>query len=89
MIGAFVMTDAYWNKKVETMSRVELEKYQLKLLKNQVKYCYENSKFYRNKLKNIGITPDDIKKLDDSQKIPFTYKNDLRDNRTVLRINAA
>jgi len=74
------MTDAYWNKKVETMSRAELEKYQLKLLKNQVKYCYENSKFYRNKLKNIGITPDDIKKLDDSQKIPFTYKNDLRDN---------
>ena len=62
------------------MSRAELEKYQLKLLKNQVKYCYENSKVYRNKLKNIGITPDDIKKLDDSQKIPFTYKNDLRDN---------
>lgn len=70
----------YWDNKIETASRKELEKIQIKLLKNQVKYCYENSTFYRNKFKNFGITPDDIKKLDDIQKIPFTYKSDLRDN---------
>ena len=74
------MVDIYWNKRIETIPRNELEKHQLKLLKNQVKYCYENSTFYRNKFKNAGINPDDIKKLEDAQKIPFTSKNDLRDN---------
>jgi len=74
------MANVYWNKKTETATRNELNKNQLKLLKNQVKYCYENSTFYRNKFKNAGITPDDIKTLEDAQKIPFTSKNDLRDN---------
>jgi phenylacetate-CoA ligase len=74
------MVEAYWNKKVETASRNELNRNQLKLLKTQVKYCYENSAFYRGKFKEAGITPDDIKTLDDTQKIPFTVKNDLRDN---------
>jgi phenylacetate-CoA ligase len=74
------MANVYWNKKIETATRNELNKNQLKLLKTQVKYCYENSTFYRNKFKNAGITPDDIKTLDDAQKIPFTSKNDLRDN---------
>ncbi len=74
------MADVYWNKKVETATRDELRKHQLKLLKKQVKYCYENSAFYRNKFKSHGITPDDIKTLEDAQKIPFTSKNDLRDN---------
>jgi phenylacetate-CoA ligase len=74
------MTRAYWNKKIETATRDEIEKHQLKLLKNQVKYCYGNSAFYRNKFKTAGVTPDDIKTLDDAQKIPFTSKFDLRDN---------
>ena len=74
------MADVYWNKKVETITRNELRKHQVKLLKKQVKYCYENSAFYRNKFKSEGITPDDIKALEDAQKIPFTSKNDLRDN---------
>ena len=74
------MADVYWNKKVETITRNELRKHQFKLLKKQVKYCYENSAFYRNKFKSEGITPDDIKALEDAQKIPFTSKNDLRDN---------
>ncbi len=74
------MADLYWNKKIETATRDELKKHQFKLLKSQVKYCYENSRFYRNKFKISGITPDDIKTLDDAAKIPFTSKNDLRDN---------
>ena len=74
------MVDTYWNKKIETATRDELNKHQLKLLKTQVKYCYENSTFYRNKFKSAGITPDKIKTLEDAQKIPFTSKNDLRDN---------
>jgi len=74
------MVDTYWNKKIETATRDELNKHQLKLLKTQVKYCYENSTFYRNKFKSAGIIPDNIKTLEDAQKIPFTSKNDLRDN---------
>jgi len=74
------MVDTYWNKKIETATRDELNRHQLKLLKTQVKYCYENSTFYRNKFKSAGITPDNIKTLEDAQKIPFTSKNDLRDN---------
>ena len=74
------MSDVYWNKKIEVASRDELKKLQLKLLKKQVKYCYDNSTFYRNKFKTAGITPDGIKTLDDTHKIPFTSKNDLRDN---------
>ena len=74
------MADLYWNKKIETATRDELKKHQFKLLKSQVKYCYENSRFYRNQFKIFGITPDDIKTLDDAAKIPFTSKNDLRDN---------
>ncbi len=74
------MSNIYWNKKIETTQRSELKKIQLKLLKNQVKYCYENSTFYNTKFKDAGVKPDDIKTLDDAKKIPFTSKNDLREN---------
>lgn len=74
------MTDTYWNKTIETMPRKQLKAYQLKKLKAQVKHCYDNSAFYRKKLDKAGITPASIKTLEDLQKIPFTVKNDLRDN---------
>ena len=70
----------YWNEKIETMPRAELEKLQLRKLKEQVKHCYEDSAFYRKKFKDAGLKPEDIKTLEDIQKIPFTVKNDLRDN---------
>jgi phenylacetate-CoA ligase len=70
----------YWNEKIETMPRAELEKLQLRKLKEQVKHCYEDSTFYRKKFKDAGLKPEDIKTLEDIQKIPFTVKNDLRDN---------
>jgi len=70
----------YWNEKIETMPRTELANLQLRKLKEQVKHCYENSAFYRKKFKDAGLKPEDIKTLEDIQKIPFTVKNDLRDN---------
>ncbi len=70
----------YWNEKIETVPVPELRKHQLRKLKEQVQYCYENSTFYRQKFKNAGLKPEDIKTLEDIQKIPFTVKNDLRDN---------
>jgi len=74
------MSDMYWNKNFETATRDELRKHQLQLLKEKVKFCYENTEFYRNKFKSAGISPSDIKTLEDAQKIPFTVKDDLRDN---------
>jgi len=73
------MADIYWNKKFETATRDELGKHQLQLLKETVKVCYENTAFYRNRFKSAGISPSDIKTLEDAQKIPFTVKDDLRD----------
>jgi phenylacetate-CoA ligase len=73
------MSDIYWNKKFETATRDELRKHQLQLLKEKVKFCYENTAFYRNRFKSAEISPDDIKTLEDAQKIPFTVKDDLRD----------
>jgi len=70
----------YWNEKIETMPVDELRKHQLIKLKEQVKHCYDHSAFYRKKLKNAGLKPENIKTLEDIQKIPFTVKDDLRDN---------
>jgi phenylacetate-CoA ligase len=73
-------TGKYWNEKIETMPVPELRKHQLGKLKEQVKHCYSHSPFYRKKFGNAGLKPEDIKTWDDIQKIPFTVKNDLRDN---------
>ena len=55
----------YWNEKIETMPRAELEKLQLRKLKEQLKHCYEDSAFYRKKFQDAGLKPDDIKTLED------------------------
>lgn len=72
--------DKNWNERIETMPREEIRKHQFHMLKEKVKFCYENSKFYRKRFANAGISPEEIKTLDDVQKIPFTVKADLRDN---------
>jgi phenylacetate-CoA ligase len=73
-------TGKYWNEKIETMPVEKLRKHQLGKLKEQVKHCYDHSAFYRKKFKNAGLKPENIKTLEDIQKIPFTVKNDLRNN---------
>jgi Coenzyme F390 synthetase len=69
----------YWNQKIETMPRSDIQKLQLQKLKEQAKYCYENSSFYRKKFDAVGLKPEDIKTLSDITKIPFTVKNDLKE----------
>ena len=61
------------------MPREELEKLQLERLQKTVRHCM-NAEFYRQKFAELGITPDDIKTLDDVRRLPFTTKEDLRDN---------
>jgi phenylacetate-CoA ligase len=75
-----MMNERYWNEKIETMPREELRKHQFQLLKEKVKFCYENTAFYRKKFNIAGISPEDIRTFEDVPKIPFTVKNDLRDN---------
>ncbi len=67
------------NPQMECMSREDMRKLQSERLVNTVKRCYENVPFYRRKMDEMGITPDDIKSIDDIHKLPFTTKQDLRD----------
>ncbi|MTK64828.1 MAG: phenylacetate--CoA ligase [Methanobacterium sp.] len=68
-----------WNKQVECMSDDERKKLQLEKLQAIVKYAYENVPYYRKRLDEIPIKPEDIKTLKDIEKLPFTTKDDLRD----------
>ncbi|OPY40817.1 MAG: long-chain-fatty-acid--CoA ligase [Methanoregulaceae archaeon PtaU1.Bin222] len=68
----------FWDEKVETLPKRELERLQLKRLKKTFLQV-QNVEFYREKLKAARIRPSDIRTLDDIQKIPFTRKQDLRD----------
>lgn len=69
----------YYNPKEETMTRAEIEALQLERLQATVRRCM-NSPFYKERFDKAGITPDDIRTLDDIRRIPFTTKQDLRDN---------
>ena len=70
----------YWNPNKECMSRDEMSALQGKRLHKIVKYVYHNVPFYRNKLQDMDLTPDDILTIEDIVKLPFTTKQDLRDN---------
>ena len=70
----------FFQKEIETMSRPEMEALQLERLKRMVDYCYENIPFYHDRLEKAGVTGDKIKTLSDIQYIPFTTKDDIRDN---------
>lgn len=70
----------FFQKDIETMSRKNLDELQLKRLKWMVDYCYNNIPFYNKQLKKANVTADKIKNLSDIQYIPFTTKEDIRDN---------
>ena len=90
----------FFQKEIETMPRKEIDKLQLERLKETVAYCYNNVPFYHKKLTEAGIGDGSkIKQLSDIQYIPFTTKDDFRDNypfgmaacsmRDVVRIHAS
>ncbi|MBR4223308.1 MAG: phenylacetate--CoA ligase, partial [Oscillospiraceae bacterium] len=68
-----------WAKE-ETLSRSEIEQIQLDRLKKLTHYVYDNVEPYRKKMDDAGISPDDIQSLDDLKRLPFTTKQDFRDN---------
>ena len=69
-----------WNETIECMEREDMQKLQSLRLKRVVEHAYHNTPFYRKKMQELGITPDDINSIDDIVKLPFTVKQDLRDN---------
>ena len=69
-----------WNETMECMDRETMRKIQSARLKKMVEYVYHNTPFYRKKMQELGIIPEDIQSIDDIVKLPFTTKLDLRDN---------
>ena len=69
----------YYQPEIETASREELRKMQDERLVNTVKRVFDNVEYYRKKMEEKGVTPDDIKGVDDLYKLPFLTKDDLRD----------
>ena len=69
-----------WNSNKECMSRDEMHALQSKRLQKLVSLVYHNVPFYRNKMQALDLAPEDIRDIDDIVKLPFTTKQDLRDN---------
>lgn len=68
----------YWNPRIERMPVDDLHELQGKRLRSLVRYVHDHSSFYRQRFQEAGVEPDDIKKLSDVTKLPFTFKIDLR-----------
>ncbi len=73
------MAKKYWNEEIETMKYEDMRALQSERLVKQVKHVYENVPYYRDLMDKKGVTPDDIKGIDDLHKLPFLSKSDLRD----------
>lgn len=69
-----------WNQNKECMSRDQMHDLQGKRLQKLVKKVYHSTPFYRRKMQEMDLTPGDIRTIEDIVKLPFTTKQDLRDN---------
>ena len=69
-----------YSKELETLPRPALEALQLKRLRDVLARVYASVPFYRESFDRAGVTPDAVKSLADLQKLPFTYKRDMRDS---------
>lgn len=74
------MQENYFEPDLETAPREVLHWIQSRRLIKMVENCYQNVPLYKKRFDEIGLLPGDIKSIDDISKLPFTYKNDLRDN---------
>ena len=69
---------AYFQQEIECASRETMEALQTERLIAQVRHVWEDLPYYRAKMEAAGVTPDDIRSLDDLRKLPFLTKDDLR-----------
>lgn len=70
----------YWNANFECMRVEDMKKLQYRSFKNLINSLYSFNRFYHERMRETGVHPDDIATLDDVKKLPFMYKEDLRDN---------
>src|SRR4030043_1849328 len=70
---------------LETMSREALLEYQLNLFRKQIAYVYDRAPMYKRKFDQSGVRPEDIKTIEDVQKVPFTVKEELRQSQEKYR----
>ncbi len=68
-----------WQKEIETMPRNELKKLQSERLVKQVKRMYERVELFKKRMDEAGLKPEDIRGVEDLHRLPFSYKQDLRD----------
>ena len=73
------MSKRYYQEEIETMSPEDMRKLQSERLVKQVKHVWDNVPYYRKKMEEKGVTPEDIKGVEDLHKLPFISKADLRD----------
>lgn len=88
-----------FSPETETLSRKKIQELQLERLKYIVRYAYENVAMYKERFDAIGLKPEHIRSLKDIEKIPYTTKDDLRDNypfklfavpmKKIIRIHAS
>ena len=71
--------DTILNPDIECASRERIREIQLAKLQRQVKHAYTNVAWYRERMDEMGVAPEDIKTLDDVRRLPFTDKSVLRD----------
>ncbi len=69
-----------WNRHIECMDRDELKRIQSERIIETVERVYFNVPYYRHKMQEAGLGPEKVKSIDDLRKLPFTTKQDLRDN---------
>ena len=69
-----------FSPEIETIDRKALREMQLERLKHIVRYAYENVPMYRRRFDEIGLRPEHIRTLKDIERIPYTTKDDLREN---------
>lgn len=70
----------FWNEKIETMPREELQRMQLDLLRAKVREMYGRSPFFHERMRSVGMHPDDVTSFEAFRRVPFMRKSDLRDN---------
>ncbi len=73
------MEQRFYQADIETMPLDDMKALQSKRLVEQVKHVYDNVPYYRELMEKKGLTPDDIKGIEDLHKLPFLSKDDLRD----------
>lgn len=71
--------DRYYQKEIECATKEKIREIQNEKLLKQVNHVWNNQPYYRKKMEEKGVTPDDIKSIDDLYKLPFMSKADLRD----------